>query len=129
MGCMVKHTATHLLNFALRELLGPSVSQRGSHCTASRLRFDFSVKVQWLSGCLGDLMISKMSNICVLSCVKGSLSVSELQQAEELVQNIICQNAEVYVEEIPLSKAKQITGLRTIDEVNGDDSIPLSHFQ
>lgn len=64
-----------------------------------------------------------------LSCVKGSLSVSELQQVEELVQNIICQNAEVYVEEIPLSKAKQITGLRTIDEVNGDDSIPLSHFQ
>ncbi|XP_016116973.1 alanine--tRNA ligase, mitochondrial isoform X2 [Sinocyclocheilus grahami] len=94
LGCMVKHTTTHLLNFALRELLGPAVNQRGSHCTASRLRFDFSIK--------------------------GSLSVSELQQVEELVQHIIRQNAEVYMEEVLLSKAKQITGLRTIDEVYPD---------
>lgn len=45
LGCMVKHTATHILNFALRELLGPGVNQRGSHVAANRLRFDFSVKV------------------------------------------------------------------------------------
>uniref|UniRef100_A0A673GLE0 Alanine--tRNA ligase n=1 Tax=Sinocyclocheilus rhinocerous TaxID=307959 RepID=A0A673GLE0_9TELE len=93
MGCMVKHTATHLLTFALRELLGPSVSQRGSHCTANWLRFDFSVKVQ---------------------------CVSELQQVEELVQNIIRQNAEVYVEEIPLSKAKQIMVLICLFSVYPD---------
>lgn len=125
---MVKHTTTHLLNFALRELLGPSVNQRGSHCTASRLRFDFSVKVQGLSDCLSDLIISRMSNTGVCACLKGSLSVSELQQVEELVQHVIRQNAEVHVEEVPLSKAKQITGLRTIDEVNRNDSMPLFHF-
>uniref|UniRef100_A0A8C2HY08 Alanine--tRNA ligase n=1 Tax=Cyprinus carpio TaxID=7962 RepID=A0A8C2HY08_CYPCA len=55
-----------------------------------------------------------------LNLDEGSLSVSELQQVEEFVQNIIRQNAEVYVEEIPLSKAKQIMGLRTIDEVYPD---------
>ncbi|KAI7791445.1 putative alanine--tRNA ligase, partial [Triplophysa rosa] len=94
LGCMVKHTATHILNFALRELLGPGVNQRGSHVAANRLRFDFSVK--------------------------GSLSVSQLQQVQALVQNIIQQNAEVHIEEIPLSRANQIATLRTIDEVYPD---------
>ncbi|KAF1394456.1 hypothetical protein PFLUV_G00000490 [Perca fluviatilis] len=56
LSCMVNHTATHLLNFALRKVLGPSVQQRGSHVSADRLRFDFSVK--------------------------SSLSVSQLQQVD-----------------------------------------------
>ncbi|KAB5526124.1 hypothetical protein PHYPO_G00148150 [Pangasianodon hypophthalmus] len=94
LACMVKHTATHVLNFALRELLGSEVVQRGSHVTADRLRFDFSSK--------------------------ASLSVSQLQEVEQMIQTIIQRNDVVHTQEVPLAQANQIAGLRTVDEVYPD---------
>ncbi|XP_072527226.1 alanine--tRNA ligase, mitochondrial isoform X2 [Salminus brasiliensis] len=94
LACMVKHTATHVLNFALRELLGSGVAQRGSHVTADRLRFDFSAE--------------------------ASLSVSQLQEVERMVQAIVGQNEEIHAQEVPLARANQIAGLRTVDEVYPD---------
>ncbi|XP_040002495.1 alanine--tRNA ligase, mitochondrial isoform X1 [Xiphias gladius] len=108
LSCMVKHTATHILNFALRTVLGPSVQQRGSHVSADRLRFDFSVK--------------------------GSLSVSQLQQVERCVNNIISANQIVHSQELPLQRVRSIAGLRTVDEMYPDPvrvvsvAIPVSEL-
>ncbi|XP_043970923.1 alanine--tRNA ligase, mitochondrial isoform X3 [Gambusia affinis] len=94
LSCMVKHTATHVLNFALRSVLGRSVQQRGSHISADRLRFDFSVK--------------------------GSLSSAQLQQVDRCVRDIISANQDVHTQEVPLRLASAIRGLRTVDEVYPD---------
>ena len=45
MAVMKNHTGTHMLNFALREVL-KEADQRGSLVAPDRLRFDFTAKVR-----------------------------------------------------------------------------------
>lgn len=54
---MSNHTATHILNFALRSVLGEA-DQRGSLVAPDRLRFDFTAK-----GAMSTQQIKKAEQI------------------------------------------------------------------
>ncbi|KAM9608219.1 alanine--tRNA ligase, mitochondrial isoform 6-T7 [Morphnus guianensis] len=90
LACMANHTATHLLNFALRHVLGDNTEQRGSHVTAEWLRFDFNTT--------------------------GPVTVEQLQQVEQVVQDVIKRNEVVHTAEVPLMLARRVQGLRAVDE-------------
>jgi alanyl-tRNA synthetase len=74
------HTATHLLQAALREVLGEHVGQKGSNITAERLRFDFSHPEK--------------------------LSAEQIRQIENLVNEKIKENLPVKMEMMNLDEAK-----------------------
>jgi alanyl-tRNA synthetase len=85
---MQNHTATHLANWALREVLGDDVQQKGSLVDPQKLRFDFSHG--------------------------KSMSDDELVRVERLVNESIAKKFEVYAEEAPQQDALKISGLRAV---------------
>ncbi len=75
------HSATHLLQAALRKVLGTHVEQRGSNITAERLRFDFSHEEK--------------------------LTPEQLKQVEDLVNDAIRRDLPIVCEEMDLETAKK----------------------
>ncbi len=82
------HTATHLLNWALRETLGNHIEQRGSLVDSERTRFDFSHPM--------------------------AVSVDEIAKIESLVHAEIQKAAPVYAQDAPQQDAMKINGLRAV---------------
>jgi len=73
------HTATHLLNAALKLVVGPDVHQKGSNITSERMRFDFSCD--------------------------HKLTDEEKQKAEEIVNGWIKDDLDVVVKEMNKEEA------------------------
>ena len=71
------HTATHLLNAALKVVVGPDVHQKGSNITAERMRFDFSCDHK-----LSEEEKQKTENL-VNEWIKESLDVTFKEMAKE----------------------------------------------
>ncbi len=85
---MRNHTATHLMNHALRRVLGDHVEQRGSLVDHEKLRFDFSHD--------------------------KSLTSEELERIERIVNERVIANVTVQAVTMPLEEAKKIKGVRAV---------------
>ncbi|MBD3253056.1 alanine--tRNA ligase [Candidatus Pacearchaeota archaeon] len=79
------HTATHLLNEALRRILGKEIFQKGSNITPERLRFDFNFDRK-----LTDEEIKKIENL-VNEIIKKNLPVTKKEMTVEEAKKIDAQ--------------------------------------
>ncbi len=76
------HTATHLLQAALRQVLGKHVHQQGSNITAERLRFDFSHP-----GKMTEEQIKKVEDLVNEQIANGLPQVVETMTYEEAIRS------------------------------------------
>ena len=102
------HSATHLLHWALRTVVGPTAMQKGSLVSPDRMRFDYSGS--------------------------RALDSSELARIEDLVNGKILVNAPIETEVLPMAEAKAKGAIGIFEEKYGevvrmlrmtDDSIEL----
>eukprot|EP00127_Corallochytrium_limacisporum_P002595 Clim_evm31s134 gene=Clim_evmTU31s134 len=84
---MNNHTATHVLNFALRKVLGEA-DQKGSLVLADRLRFDFTYG--------------------------KAMTAQQIAEVDKICKEVIDANKKVYKDFAPLATAKEIHGLRAM---------------
>ena len=94
-GSAGNHTATHLLDYALKQVLGDHVEQKGSYVSANTLRFDFS-------------HFQKVTD-------------DELRQVERLVNDMIRQDIPLDEHrDTPMEEAKELGAIALFGEKYGD---------
>ena len=91
---MIHHTAAHLLQSALREVLGDSVAQAGSQVESDRTRFDFSFD--------------------------RALSEQEIEKVENLINKWINENHKGQTQELSIDEAKASGAIALFGEKYGD---------
>merc|ERR1712176_1559650 len=82
------HSMTHVLNAALREVLGDDVDQRGSSCNDEKLRFDFNYK--------------------------KALKAKQLKKVEKFCQDSVEIGKPVSSQVLPLKDAQELNGVRAV---------------
>jgi alanyl-tRNA synthetase len=92
---MLNHSATHLMNAALRDVLGEHVNQKGSLVDADHLRFDFSHPT--------------------------AVTAEELKQIEVQVNSEILENSSVSKQVMPIADAKKKGALALFGEKYGEE--------
>jgi len=89
------HTATHLLQWALQQVVGKSVAQQGSLVCPDYLRFDFT-------------------------CPKA-LTSEQIKQAEQLVREKIAEDLQVTCAVLPKEQAQKLGAMALFGEKYGDE--------
>ena len=88
------HSATHLLHWALRKVVGETATQKGSLVAPDRMRFDYSAG--------------------------RALTGEEIQKIEDLVNEKILLDAPVQTEVLPIEDAKKRGAMAIFEEKYGD---------
>lgn len=88
------HTATHLMNAALRTLVDENIRQKGSNITAERLRFDFNLD--------------------------RPLTEEEIKKIEKYVNDAIAAKADVICTEMTVAEAKAMGAIGVFDSKYGE---------
>ena len=88
------HTATHLLNAALKAVVSPDINQKGSNITPERLRFDFNLA--------------------------RPMTEEEIRRVEDLVNEKIKENIPVVFAEMPYEQAREEGIVGVFDSKYGD---------
>ena len=88
------HTATHLLQAALRKVLGDEVKQKGSNITPERLRFDFSFS--------------------------RPMTAEEIAETQRLVNDAIQRDLPITCEEMPIEEARKTGAIGLFGDKYGE---------
>lgn len=91
---MANHSATHLLQKALQEIVGKNVAQKGSWVGETGLRFDFANP--------------------------KALTFEQIQSVEKLVNKYIADKMEISKKEMPIDEAKKTGAMALFGEKYGD---------
>ncbi|MCS6798969.1 MAG: alanine--tRNA ligase [Myxococcota bacterium] len=87
------HSATHLLHWALREVVGPTAMQKGSLVAPDRLRFDYAAS--------------------------QPLTEAQIERIEDLVNDVVLRNEPIVTEVLPLEQARARGAIGIFEEKYG----------